>query len=166
MGVENIRIPWKGWKATEEIGQGGFGTVYRIERMQSGVMDRDALKVIRIPKSKSEFNAVVKDTGSQEEARAFFSRRKNKVIREVEILKEFKGTGNIVSIEDWSIQELDDRFGWELMIRMELLTSLDKKLTEEGPLTEEEIVKLGKDICTALRMCEKKDIVHREAWGL
>ena len=50
---ENVRIPWPGWKAIKELGEGGYGKVYEIERTQHGITERDALKIIRIPKTDS-----------------------------------------------------------------------------------------------------------------
>ena len=44
---------------------------------------------------------------------------------------------------------------------MELLTPLNQVLKERA-LSIEEIIKLGKDIASALILCEKKNIIHRD----
>ena len=44
---------------------------------------------------------------------------------------------------------------------MELLTPL-QKVTKERLLSEEEVIKLGKDICKALILCESRNIIHRD----
>ena len=44
---------------------------------------------------------------------------------------------------------------------MELLTPLNRVL-KERELSTEEIIKLGKDIASALILCEKKNIIHRD----
>lgn len=159
---ENVRVPWSGWTIVAQIGEGGYGIVYRIERTQSGVTDCAALKVIRIPKNENEYKQILKDAGSPEKAKAHIKKQKDKVIKEIKNLQMFKGTGNIVTIEDWAIEKLDDGYSWELFIRMELLTSLDKVIEEGGFPSEDEVIKIGKDICNALRLCEKENIIHRD----
>ena len=54
-GFENINIPWEDWKIVRELGEGSCGKVYEIERTQHGITERDALKIIRIPKNRREY---------------------------------------------------------------------------------------------------------------
>ena len=157
-----IHIPWPGWRVVRELGEGGYGKVYEIEKMQSGITDRAALKVIRIPKNISEYKEVAFSQGDEEGARTYFVEQKDKLINEIRVMKELKATSNIVSIEEWDVKELEDGYSWEIFIRMELLTPLKEKIKQQGELNEQEIIKLGKDICSALILCEKNNIVHRD----
>ena len=51
--------------------------------------------------------------------------------------------------------------GWTIYIRMELLKNLNQYRTEH-PLSVDDIVHLGIDMCSALEYCGKKNIVHRD----
>ena len=76
-------------------------------------------------------------------------------------MKELQGQSNIVSCDDFAIEENPDGIGGKIYIRMELLTPL-QKVTKERLLSEEEVIKLGKDICKALILCESRNIIHRD----
>lgn len=48
------------------------------------------------------------------------------------------------------------------MIRMELLTPLNEYTREKGTWGKDEVIHLGIDICKALEICQKYDIIHRD----
>ena len=50
--------------------------------------------------------------------------------------------------------------GWNIYIKMELLTPLTSRLEED--MSQEEVIKVGLDLCTALEMCAKYGILHRD----
>ena len=43
--MSEVRIPWEGWELREQLGSGGFGTVYRIVRPMTS--EESAMKNIR-----------------------------------------------------------------------------------------------------------------------
>ena len=163
-GFENISIPWPGWKIVKELGEGGFGKVYEIERTQYGITDNDALKIIRIPKDRRQYDEVAYRLTSEDEEsiRAVFSDQKDKVIHEIRAMQQLKAADNIVGIKDWSVSKLDDGYSWEIYIRMDVMTPLVQYVKKNKGLEEEEVIKLGEDICKALKQCEKENIVHRD----
>ena len=65
-------------------------------------------------------------------------------------MSEFRGNSHIVSFEDHKVIERTDRIGWDILIRMELLTSLSDHVTDKL-LTTEEVIKLGIHICRAMQ---------------
>jgi len=72
-----------------------------------------------------------------------------------------------VNIEDSALCEKEDSIAFDLFIRMEYLISLHQHLAEISLFTEEENVKLGCDICSALEICHKttvnkRQILHRD----
>ena len=139
---ENINMPWKGWKIVKELGEGGYGKVYEIERTQHGITENDALKIIRIPKDRRQYDEVAyRLTAEDEESiRAVFSDQKDKVINEVRAMQQLKATDNIVGIKDWTVSKLDDGYSWEICIRMDVLTPLVKYVKKNKGLEEEEVI--------------------------
>ena len=82
-------------------------------------------------------------------------------INEYKLMKELQGQSNIVSCNDFALEKNPNGIGGKIYIRMELLTPL-QKVTKERLLSEKEVIKLGKDICKALILCENKNIIHRD----
>ena len=163
-GFENVNIPWPEWNIVKEIGEGSYGKVYEIERNQHGITEKDALKIIRIPKDRRQYDEVAYRLASEDEEsiEEIFSEQKEKLINEVREVKKLKSTDNIVAIKDWSVSKLDDGYSWEIYIRMDVLTPLVQYIKENKGLEEAEVIKLGEDICRALIECEKVNIVHRD----
>ena len=77
-------------------------------------------------------------------------------------MKELQGQSNIVSCDDFKVVPHENGIGGDIFIRMELLTSLAQVLRKKEKLSEQEIIKLGKDISHALILCESKNIIHRD----
>ena len=131
-----IRLPesWSDWVLTETIGEGAFATVYEAERKDDPSV-RAAIKVIAIPQDASEVQELVSQGFDAEQTRNYFRQTVDEFIREAKIMELFKGTQNIVSIEDYKVEPKEDGIGSYIFIRMELLTSLDHYLADKE-LTE------------------------------
>ena len=82
-------------------------------------------------------------------------------LQEYKVMKELQGQSNIVSCEDFKVVPHKDGIGGDIFLRMELLTPL-RQILREKTLSEEEIIKLGKDISRALILCERENITHRD----
>jgi len=152
---------WPGWNTVRTIGTGGFGKVYEICKEDTTGEYRSALKVITIPASPDEYKAYRDDGYDDASITSIFKSQIEDVVSEYKLMAQFKGTSNIVSYEDHMIVPHDDGRGWDIMIRMELLTSLPEYYTC-GKMTDGTIVKIGVDICKALELCSKRNIIHRD----
>ena len=93
--------------------------------------------------------------------RSYFEDIVKDFINEIKMLEQMKGTANIVNVEDYKVVEKTDAIGWDIHIRMELLTSLID-YSSGRVFAEAEVIKLGQDICLALDLCAKKNIIHRD----
>ena len=165
--MKNTRIPWEGWRIVGEIGSGSSGTVYEIERNLYNRTEKAAMKVIRIPRDEKERETFLFSAGYDEAAAAkIISIDLEKAEREYKIMNSLKGISNIVSCEDFACEKNADGLGYTVYIRMELLKSLQKliqeRMKEHSYFTEAEVIKLGKDICSALSVCDKHNLVHRD----
>ena len=55
----------------------------------------------------------------------------------------------------------EDGIGWDILIQMELLTPLNRHVAEHG-MTRWDVIRLGIDLCRALELCQKHDVIHRD----
>ena len=158
---EKIILPWQDWKIVNYLGSGAYGKVYEIERNASGIQEKAALKIVTRPKDAGELEADYQNGYDKESISAKYTQIFQEYRKEYKLMKELQGQSNIVSCDDFFIEENPDGIGGKIYIRMELLTSLQKE-TRERLLPEEEVIRLGKDICKALILCESRNIIHRD----
>ena len=149
------------WSIVREIGEGSFGKVFEIERRDFGYTYKAALKAITIPQSRSEIERIADDGMGPESVTAYFRGFVQELVEEFRIMSKLKGESNIVSYEDHRVIEHTDEIGWDVFIRMELLTPLTKYAKEHG-ISRADVIRLGIDICSALELCRKNNIIHRD----
>lgn len=152
---------WPEWHTVKRLGSGSFGIVYEAARNDSSVESHAAIKVISIPPSESEIDSIRSEGLSDEATRTYLQNFVNDFVNEIQLMESFKGTQNIVSVEDYKVVEKTSEIGWDIYIRMELLTPLTHYISDRN-LSEQDVIKLGVDICTALELCAKRDVIHRD----
>ena len=158
---ENIRLPWRDWKIVKDLGGGAYGRVYEIERTISGIQEKASLKIVSRPKNKDEIESYYNEGYSKADLIASYESEIQNYVQEYKLMKALQGQTNIVSCDDFTVVWNENGIGGNVFIRMELLTPLNQVLKERA-LSTEEIIKLGKDIASALILCEKKNIIHRD----
>ena len=151
------------WLITKKLGNGAFGTVLEIAR--KNIPDiKSALKIISIPQSSEELQRLKEENYDidNQSITSFYSGLVDDCIKEFQLMSKLRGNSNIVSYEDHNvIEKQDGEFGWDIFIRMELLTPIVQYFTDNAP-TQQDIIKLGIDICKALEVCGKYNIIHRD----
>ena len=159
----DIRLPesWKSWILTEMIGEGTFGTVYKAERRSGDRVLYSAIKIIEVPQVRSEVKHLMREMVDQNAVRLYYKNMVDDYLKEIQTMDSLKGITNIVSIEDYFVEEKTDSIGWRIYIRMELLESFADYYTR-NQVDEEEIIRLGVDICSALEYCADLKIIHRD----
>mgnify|MGYP002555775123 CR=1 FL=1 len=160
----NVRLPWPGWTVVKYLGEGGYGRVYEIERELSGIKEQAALKVVSRPVDDAEIEACYENGYDQASMKASYQEELQRYVKEYQLMKELQGQTNIVSCDDFAVVPRKDGIGGQIFIRMELLTPLQKATmpTKQSMLSESEVIRLGKDICKALILCEARHIIHRD----
>ena len=150
-----------GWNITRLLGEGSYGKVFEIERSEFGQTYRAALKVITVPQSSAEVRSVISEGMSVSQAEAYFHGIVEELMHEFSIMFKLKGTANVVSCEDLRVLEHPDGIGWDILIRMELLHPL-LPYVYQHPMARRDIIRLGIDICKALELCQRYNIIHRD----
>lgn len=149
------------WNFVRLIGEGSFGKVFEIERHDIKKTYKSALKAITIPSNENEIREVMLDGMDEESAKEYFRSVVDEVINEFDLMEQMKGNSNIVSYEDHVIIEHKDGIGWDILIRMELLTPLNKHYSLKG-MSKTDVVLLGIDMCRALEVCKRNNVIHRD----
>ena len=152
---------FENWTIMRKIGAGSFGAVYEIRREDFGETYRAALKVITVPQNDAEIDSLRAEGMSPEDIRRYYYSLVEELVREFAIMAKLKGTGNVVSYEDHRVIPHSDGFGWDIQIRMELLIPL-MTYAKEHPFARRDVIRLGVDMCRALELCQKYNIIHRD----
>ncbi|MBQ3178005.1 MAG: hypothetical protein IJB52_09310 [Clostridia bacterium] len=149
----NISKIWPSWTITERLGHGGFGHVYKATYAETDAVA--AVKVISIPDNPDTIEDLRYSGRSDDEILAMCHEEAEHMMEEIKVMQKLKGSTNIVSIEDSAMRKKEDFIGYDIYIRMEYLTPLKNHITEIVPLTDEAVVKIGCDICSALENCQQ-----------
>lgn len=152
---------WPEWKIEKQIGSGSFGKVYEAVKKDEVYTKHSAIKIISIPSSNAEIESMSIEGITESDSRTYYKQVVNDIVEEITIMEVCKGCSNIVNIEDFKVIEKEGELHFDIFIRMELLTPLNSYLSDKK-LTEEEVIKLGKDISTALEVCAEHNIIHRD----
>ena len=154
---------WGIWQIDSLIGEGSFGKVYKAVREEFGNKYYCAIKHISVPESENEVKQYLKENASTDitTAKVYYHQLVSDITNEINTMYSLSGNTNIVTYQEHKITEKPDGVGFDILIKMELLTELSDKVREQS-LTQQEIVKLGVDICTALEVCAAKKLIHRD----
>ena len=142
---------WGEWEPVSKLGEGSFGAVWKMRRkMLGGKEYYAAVKHISIPRDQSEVDRLV-DEGiftDFESAARYYEKMLASLVGEIDTMHQLEGYTNIVSYEDHKIIPKQEGVGYDLFLRMELLTPLTTRIREK--ITVYDVVSLGKDIASAI----------------
>lgn len=142
-----IQRQWPGDEVLGFLGQGSFGFVYEIAHKSQTGEARYAVKVIPV----SEI--AKKRKQDPEECMKALS-------REDRVMQILKGHPNIVSIEDFAVMRERESNQSYMLIRMELLKPFSLWHDQRGELTQEDVVRIGIELCRAVEHCHRNKIIH------
>lgn len=151
------------WQIKEFLGSGSGGksAVFRLSRTDS-TWGESALKVINLIEEKGNINSI--SAYRRNEYEQAKNECKKSAEQEVRFMDELRGNTNIVDYLDHKFVDWSDEtgFGCDMLIRMELLEDLRSKLREGYRYSEKDVLKIGREVCTALVLCHRKEILHRD----
>ncbi len=137
--------------------------VYKLIRNGHAVQEESALKIVNIISKEGVY-----DYSTDAEKRRYDEECQDKcraAEREVQLMYELRGASNVVSYLDYKVASWQDtqRYGCDLLIRMDLFDgSLQDEIASGKFCSEQEIVRVGLDMCTALKECHRHKIIHRD----
>ena len=152
---------WPDWTSVKLLGKGASGAVYEIHRYVRSNLEKAAMKVIRVPESDADAERLQFQGMTRQDTEEYYEKIVDSIHNEIRIMQGFVGNSHIVSYEDYEICKREDRIGWDIYLRMELLTGL-REYIQNNPMEEKTVFKLGADILQALRDCHKSGIIHRD----
>jgi len=125
------------WYITKELGSGAFGRVFEIER-RDFTNDKSALKIITIPSSPNEVRSYREENYDLDEKSisSYFYGFVEEFTKEFALMTKLKGQNNVVRIEDYDVKKHEDEVGWDIFIRMELLTPMNHYFAKNSPRQE------------------------------
>ena len=152
---------WREWEIQEEIGEGAYGVVYRAEKRKDSVCAVSAIKVVTIPKGKAVAEDLRQGLQNEQSYREYLKDLVDGFANEIRTMYELQGDSHIVSIQDHAIVEAEGGKRWKIFIRMEYLQSF-RDYEVSHLFTQEDIIRLGVEMCQALARCEEHGIIHRD----
>ena len=110
-------IVWPGWQTTRLIGQGGFGSVYEIQRNLMGEVEKAALKVISIPQNPGVLAEMRQNGYDDAGIRASLQGHLKSILAEYSLMRKLNGCSNIVSCDDVRYVPHRGGMGWNIYIK-------------------------------------------------
>lgn len=164
--MHNIRAfepLWGEWRTIRVLGQGSYGKVYLAEKVELGKHYYSAIKYIGIPNDENQTKELYSEGLVTDDATLnnYYEQVLHSLMAEISINYELKGNSNIVSYEEHKVIPRESEPGYDIFIKMELLTSLPDYISSQA-LTVADVVRLGCDMCTALTVLQQKKIIHRD----
>lgn len=149
------------WEIEEKLGEGASGKVYLIADRNGDQVFYAAMKAISIPPNDTELTSIMAEHQDERELVQYYQSMVKEVEVELELLARLKNSKNVTTYYEHEIREHKDGIGWDIFIRQERLTPLIDIMASRA-FKEDEVIRLGIDICQALADCEEHRIVHRD----
>ena len=161
MDIKDFEPLFGSWYVESLIGSGSFGKVYKIKREEFGAVYHSALKWISIPRDDSEMKQLRYDGLDNESISEYYKDVVTDLVNEMQLMSRLRGRSSIVSYEDHSVVSKSNNMGYDIFIRMELLISLNDYM-QTHELSRADVIRLGINLCEALELCQKYNIIHRD----
>ncbi|MDR1640687.1 MAG: leucine-rich repeat domain-containing protein [Clostridiales bacterium] len=147
------------WHIESMLGEGSYGKVYKIAKRENDLKYYAALKVIAVPQTSSEASRLMAEGLRDDSLRAYIDEMVEDIMRGIRFALEFRDSPNIVGCEDNEVLEKEGEPGYNILMRMELLESLEELLFA-GELGENDAVSAGLGICKALEILARNGTMH------
>ena len=151
------------WHIVRKLGAGSYCSVYEVCKQTGSITERKALKHISFPRDPYELQAICSELGTSDPAvvREYIHQSVAQFEQEYQIMSDLGGQTNTVTCQDIRKIAKQDMPGYDIFFFMELLKSVSEASREQA-FEEEDVIRLGIDICKALELLEKRNLIHRD----
>lgn len=130
-------------------------------RRSDGTVEYAAVKALHIPMEEHETQTLIAMGYNRDYIREKYHQDAVDLQKEYLFMNALKDNRNVVHCDDLRVvPSADDGLGCCLLIKMELLTPMEKVMRPF--YDEQQVISLGMDICSALAACKKHKIIHRD----
>ncbi len=156
-------IVFNDWKIDKKIGAGQNSEVYLATKKVDDVVVQCAIKYISLPNENEDVKKLIASGTIKDESElnSYYNDIVSDIKKEFMLMKKFEDNPNFINCYEYFQERKKDEYGADLYIRMELVKDLNTHFSKRI-VDEEEVLKLGLDICNALELCEKRKIFHRD----
>ncbi len=152
-----------GYTATEVLGSGTYGTVYKVVKTNAAGSYTRALKHIAFPPESQYYSVLNSMGGNAAEADQYFSGQFQSIVSEIQILSRLseEDDRHIVRYYENDIVKQQDPVRYDIFILMEYLTPLNSYLHSHS-FTVGDVVQLGLDVLAGIKLCHENGVIHRD----
>lgn len=149
------------WSIESVIGEGASGTVYEIHSVDGGI---GALKVIPVSVDEVDNSYSTIITSDKKQSAKYIDEMTEDIMSEIKIMHSLSGKRGIVGCLEYGMLETrdDGNVLRLILMRMEKLCSLNQVMRDDMSFSQNDIVKMGIDLCSALTECSSRNIIHRD----
>ena len=161
--ISELEKKFPGWKIGNKIGEGSGGktAAYQIARENFGFTENDVLKIVILLEENISLDRMNEISRRNYEIERDELRRKAE--EEVKLMYSLKMCKNIVGYQDFKFLEIFDADYVALVLAIRMFAYQDLNfIAKTKGLSQLDIIKMGIDICSALEVCEKNGIIHRD----
>lgn len=157
--MDEISRIWPGWQIVKTLKECADGSTYMIGKKTAEKTEYAVAEVLYYPDDTSGMETLSTAGMYVPSIQNKYKEKLQEIENKIQKIKNLRAR-HVVPIEEYKVLENKNTFGWIIYIRMKMLKSLDEYIKARGGLSEEETAKLGMDICSALKGCEKNHIIH------
>lgn len=152
-------VVFDGWKIVREISNSTDNQMWEIVKKDHNVSIYSVLQIIRIPGDSSLKQTLYEDGMDEESVMEFFQDIVDELIAEIEFITEEENFPYVVKYEDYKVISYPGEIKWDILIRMECLTSL-RAFTKEKTISEENTLEMSKKLVQILKLFENNKIIY------
>lgn len=146
------------WSVEGKIAEGRHSKVFRVANVSDGKVRHQCLKTIKFPSGNEELSQVI-SSGIYTNVQQYLDEVERSVRKNMDKMLTLRGNKNIVRFDNYTIIKENSCF--YLVILMELLTPLSEHMRGDSAV-QNDVIRLGTDICSALSAFRSAGIVHHE----
>ena len=151
---------WPDWQIVELVGISDATSVYKARRQDIVGLKEASICVTSVPETLDEIDDLRMSGLGDDAVRLHLERLVRESVQSIQAMESVKGEANIQQIEDYKVLRNEKTGQWFVIVRMELLMPLRKRM-QLSPFSEEDIIRLGIDMCSAMEKCHRRSIIHR-----